>query len=299
MRPFMLPIFFYGGQIARALELAPGMHASSQKVALTEIRALLVWLLLQLGIVRREEAQALLAFTPLPRPATLDHRARRATGVDEVAALLRGLLALQARAPDDGARHARWEVAQRLRSSLDKLCDTLLVEARVGGGGARWWANGRACRCGCCCYRHRCQQAQPAFSCCTQPPSACPHPPHPPTPAGLPALPQAVVTEWPRPPTQHLPSHPLQAVVAEYPRPPTNAGDVNPGRQMHGRAIGLTRAVGELKSRLLADEFRWGAFVEEEGGLHGLYAEAEDSASKRSVAKVGGRSAGLGASLAS
>lgn len=53
MRPFMLPTFFYGGQINRALEV-PGVD-SGQHVALTEIRALLVWLMLQLGIANKEQ----------------------------------------------------------------------------------------------------------------------------------------------------------------------------------------------------------------------------------------------------
>jgi hypothetical protein len=47
MRPFMMPIFFYGGQISRALE-SPSLSAS-QQVALTEIRSLLAWLLMQVG----------------------------------------------------------------------------------------------------------------------------------------------------------------------------------------------------------------------------------------------------------
>lgn len=72
MRPFMLPVFFYGGQISKALE-SSSLNAA-QQVALTEIRSLLTWLLLQLGIVSRNQADVLLAFTPLPRPATLNHR---------------------------------------------------------------------------------------------------------------------------------------------------------------------------------------------------------------------------------
>jgi hypothetical protein len=81
MRPFMLPVFFYGGQISKALE-SSSLNAA-QLVALTEIRSLLTWLLLQLGIVSRDQADALLSFTPLPRPATLEHRtgARVVVGV--------------------------------------------------------------------------------------------------------------------------------------------------------------------------------------------------------------------------
>ena len=45
--PFMMPIFFYGGQISKAME-SPSLSAA-QQVALTEIRSLLVWLLMQVG----------------------------------------------------------------------------------------------------------------------------------------------------------------------------------------------------------------------------------------------------------
>ena len=47
MRPFIMPIFFYGGQLNRAVEV-PGTTAA-QQVALGEIRALLVWVLRQVG----------------------------------------------------------------------------------------------------------------------------------------------------------------------------------------------------------------------------------------------------------
>lgn len=72
MRSFMLPVFFYGGQIAKAMESA-SLNAA-QQVALTEMRSLLTWLLMQLRIVSRQQADVLLRFTPLPRPATLEHR---------------------------------------------------------------------------------------------------------------------------------------------------------------------------------------------------------------------------------
>lgn len=49
MRPFLLPVFFYAGQVNAAAE-TPGL-SDSQHVALTELRALLLWSLLQLGIL--------------------------------------------------------------------------------------------------------------------------------------------------------------------------------------------------------------------------------------------------------
>ena len=49
MRPFLLPVFFYAGQVNAAAE-TPGL-SDSQTVALTELRALLLWSLLQLHIL--------------------------------------------------------------------------------------------------------------------------------------------------------------------------------------------------------------------------------------------------------
>ena len=58
MRPFLLPIFFYAGQVNAAAESTS--LSSSQLVAVAEMRALLVWILLQLRIINRD--QVLLAF---------------------------------------------------------------------------------------------------------------------------------------------------------------------------------------------------------------------------------------------
>lgn len=145
----MMPIFFYGGQISRALE-APTQSAA-QEVALTEIRSLLTWLLIQaragvhvwagsralregagcrlcgaaaaaahqcppvlpspsraqLGIIRPEQADALLQFTPLARPSTLEHRTSRSSGVTAVVAFLKGLQSLQGKVPDEAMRRNR------------------------------------------------------------------------------------------------------------------------------------------------------------------------------------------------
>jgi len=48
MRPFMMPVFFYGGQISKALE-SPTLN-TAQQVALTEIRSLMAWMLLQVRL---------------------------------------------------------------------------------------------------------------------------------------------------------------------------------------------------------------------------------------------------------
>ncbi|EFN56001.1 hypothetical protein CHLNCDRAFT_145389 [Chlorella variabilis] len=129
MRPFMMPVFFYGGQISKALESA-SLNAA-QQVALTEIRSLLTWLLMQLGVVNREQADVLLRFQPLPRPSTLDHRAARSAGVDEVVKLLKALQSLQARVPDDAARRNRWMAAVGVRGNLEKLVRILRQEAKA------------------------------------------------------------------------------------------------------------------------------------------------------------------------
>ena len=60
MRPFLLPIFFYAGQVNAAAESTS--LSSSQLVAVAEMRALLVWILLQLRIISRDQV----LLPPLP-----------------------------------------------------------------------------------------------------------------------------------------------------------------------------------------------------------------------------------------
>lgn len=64
----------------------------------------------QLGIISHTQAEALLKFTPLARPATLDHRASRSSGVAAVVAFLKGLASLQGKVPDEATRRNRWAV---------------------------------------------------------------------------------------------------------------------------------------------------------------------------------------------
>lgn len=59
MRPFLLPVFFYAGQVNAAAE-TPGL-SDSQTVALTELRALLLWSLQQLGILTDAQVCACIA----------------------------------------------------------------------------------------------------------------------------------------------------------------------------------------------------------------------------------------------
>ena len=56
MRPFLLPIFFYAGQVNAAAETTS--LSSSQLVAVAEMRALLVWILLQLRVITRDQVKA-------------------------------------------------------------------------------------------------------------------------------------------------------------------------------------------------------------------------------------------------
>ena len=151
MRPFMMPIFFYGGQISKALE-SPSLSAS-QTVALTEIRSLLSWLLMQLGIISQAQAEVLLRFMPLARPSTLDHRAARSSGVAAVIAFLKGLQGLQGKVPDEATRRNRRargfscdgaQPAAHHAHSLSRRFSAPQVER--GGGAARHadQAGGRA-----------------------------------------------------------------------------------------------------------------------------------------------------------
>jgi hypothetical protein len=55
MRPFLLPIFFYAGQVNAAAETTS--LSSSQLVAVAEMRALLVWILLQLRVITRDQVR--------------------------------------------------------------------------------------------------------------------------------------------------------------------------------------------------------------------------------------------------
>ena len=80
-------------------------------MALTEIRSLLAWLLMQLGVLSRAQADVVLRFTPLARPGTLDHRTARSSGVAAVLAFLKGLQGLQGRVPDEATRRNRCAAA--------------------------------------------------------------------------------------------------------------------------------------------------------------------------------------------
>ena len=85
MRPIMLPIFFYGGQVVRALE-SPG-DDPTQGVVLSEIRSLVVYLLAEMRIVTREEVKILCEFEPEKKASKLDHKHKRNKAISQVSAL--------------------------------------------------------------------------------------------------------------------------------------------------------------------------------------------------------------------
>jgi hypothetical protein len=129
MRPLMLPVFFYGGQVARALE-SPGADPT-QGVVLSEIRALLVFVLAQTGIVTPGQAAALAAFQAVRKPSSLKHRAARSKGVDRVTALLTKLRGVMAPCPDAPALAHRSDSVKSLAALLGDLCEVAEFEARA------------------------------------------------------------------------------------------------------------------------------------------------------------------------
>ena len=85
MRPIMLPVFFYGGQVVRALE-SPG-DDPSQGVVLSEIRSLLVYFLAEMRIVSREHVKVLCEFVPEKKASKLDHKQMRNKSIAQVSEL--------------------------------------------------------------------------------------------------------------------------------------------------------------------------------------------------------------------
>ena len=93
MRPIMLPIFFYGGQVVRALE-SPG-DDPTQGVVLSEIRSLLVYLLAQSDIVSPGQVKIMCDFEPEKKASKLEHKQKRNKAISQVSALcncLKGIM---------------------------------------------------------------------------------------------------------------------------------------------------------------------------------------------------------------
>ena len=126
MRPIMLPVFFYGGQVARALE-APSSDPT-QAVVLTEIRALLVYLMAQTGIATPAQAAVMAEFEPMRKPINLDHRTKRSQGVVTVTKLLTTLKAVMAPCPDHAAVSNRNDAIASMRDMLLSLVSVVSLE---------------------------------------------------------------------------------------------------------------------------------------------------------------------------
>lgn len=129
MRPIMLPVFFYGGQVARALE-SPG-NDPTQAVVLSEIRSLLVYVLAQTGIATPEQAAVFAAFQPVRKPSSLEHRSKRAQGVAKVTALLQTFKAIMAPCRDQAALVHRGERISGMRDILLQLCAIVDIEVKA------------------------------------------------------------------------------------------------------------------------------------------------------------------------
>ena len=129
MRPIMLPVFFYGGQVARALE-APG-NDPTQAVVLSEIRALLVYILVQTGIINSAQAAVMADFQPVKKPQNLDHRTKRSQGVTALTKLLSTFKAIMATCPDQAAASNRNDSINSLRDMCLSLVGIADVEVKA------------------------------------------------------------------------------------------------------------------------------------------------------------------------
>ncbi|KAK9815749.1 hypothetical protein WJX72_008855 [[Myrmecia] bisecta] len=129
MRPILLPIFFYAGQIVRACEV-PGIGAS-QTTALLELRALFTWLLLQIGAISRPQSHIILEFEPNEYADSLEHQGDRSRAMAEVAAFLHKMDDVQRRADDEATRRARTKIAFGMKDNIAKICDFLDREAEA------------------------------------------------------------------------------------------------------------------------------------------------------------------------
>ena len=127
MRPIMLPVFFYGGQITRALE-SPG-NDPTQGAVLSELRALMVYILAQTGIVSPDQADALATFKPLRKTHSLEHRSKRVAGVQKTIKFLSVMKSIMGPCRDQGAALNRTNSIAELSEVLSDLIDLVEFEA--------------------------------------------------------------------------------------------------------------------------------------------------------------------------
>ena len=146
MRPLILPVFFYGGQVAQALETPD--DAPAQVLALSEIRALLVWIVSQLNIVDKDQMIALSEFVPVKKPINLEHRRNRSEAVWKLITFLKHIKAVMGKAPDQVAHRYRQHVTTiELLGSILSLANLIKKEAEIAqkSSGVKTAQHAKAC----------------------------------------------------------------------------------------------------------------------------------------------------------
>lgn len=116
MRPIMLPIFFYGGQVVRAIE-SPG-DDPSQGVILSEIRSLLVYILAQTNIISPEHVRIFCEFEPEKKASKLEHKIMRNKAIDTVSKLCEAIQAIMAAGQSVMAENRQMEALSHILKDL-------------------------------------------------------------------------------------------------------------------------------------------------------------------------------------
>ncbi|GLC38942.1 hypothetical protein PLESTB_000464000 [Pleodorina starrii] len=134
LRPFLLPAFFYAGQIQRVVD--GGSATPSQQLVLGELRSLLVWLGCQLRLLEGPTAAALLAAPCCPTVLDAAHSRSRERGL---AAMRTFVAAMQTHAqplpsPAGAAKEARQlrsTLASEAVTALGDVLEAIEVEAKA------------------------------------------------------------------------------------------------------------------------------------------------------------------------
>ncbi len=123
LRPFLLPAFFYAGQVQRVVDT--GSASPSQQLVLSELRSLLVWLGCQLRLLDGPQAAALLSVVCCPAALDAAHSLSREKGLAALRSLLRAMQALSEPLPPPASSGV--EEAQRRRRALYSEVTTALA----------------------------------------------------------------------------------------------------------------------------------------------------------------------------
>ena len=126
MKPIMLPVFFYGGQVIRAIE-SPG-DDPTQGVVLSEIRSLLVYLLAQTGIISESQIKAFCDFEPEKKAGKLEQKLMRNKAIESVSKLCKCIQGIMA---PDQSTFTQNEKFKDLRNILKNLHDAAFYEAEI------------------------------------------------------------------------------------------------------------------------------------------------------------------------